>query len=93
MTAHRKPALSISADTCPRAPRAVGANVPTRHRRVQGGADRCGRLRGVRYARVQVLWLCVGHREHAPNCHGKEGVAGSSPAEGSSSNALVIGGF
>jgi hypothetical protein len=31
----------------------------------------------------QAFWLCMRQRDDAPDCHGKEGVAGSSPAEGS----------
>jgi hypothetical protein len=39
--------------------------------------------------RVQALWLCVSHRDDGPDCHGKEGVAGSSPAEGFGNRATA----
>jgi hypothetical protein len=83
MTAHREPTAWMSACTMSTRSSTVRAEVPTRYRRVQRRADRCSRLRAIRSARVQALWLCVGHREDAPDWHGKEGVAGSSPAEGS----------
>jgi hypothetical protein len=70
-----------------RIPRSTGAKakakVPTRYRRLPKRANRCGTLRDRVSQAMQALWLCVSHREHAPDCHGKEGVAGSSPAEGS----------
>jgi hypothetical protein len=45
--------------------------------RISAGACRCGFARP-----VQGLWLCAGSPRASPDCHGKKGVAGSSPAEG-----------
>jgi hypothetical protein len=39
--------------------------------------------------REQGLWLCALARERLPDCHGKEGVAGSSPAEGFTNRAAA----
>jgi hypothetical protein len=57
--------------------------VPRRCRRMPNGADRCRRLRTPRARPMRAFWLCAGHLRASPDCHGKEGVAGSSPAEGS----------
>jgi hypothetical protein len=38
---------------------------------------------------MQALWLCISHRKRAPGCHGKEGVAGLSPAEGFGNRATA----
>ena len=40
-------------------------------------------------AAVQALWLCATNPGPWPDCHGKEGVAGSSPAEGFGNRATA----
>jgi hypothetical protein len=45
--------------------------------RIGAGTCRCGFAQP-----VQGLWLCAGSPRALPDCHGKEGVAGSSPAGG-----------
>ena len=49
-------------------------------------AERCGLVLVVadrREQALQALWLCAAHPRAPPDCHGKDGVAGSSPAESS----------
>jgi hypothetical protein len=56
--------------------------VPTRYRRMPNGADWCRWLQTGASWPLQAVWLCAGRPRVPPDYHGKEGVAGSSPAEG-----------
>jgi hypothetical protein len=57
--------------------------VLTRYRRVPKPADECSRMLEPDPAREQGLWLSAERPKTWPDFDGKEGVAGSSPAEGS----------
>jgi len=63
--------------------------VPTRYRRGPDGADRCRPLPLCVTRPTQRFWPHAGRRKDAPDCHGREGVAGSSPAEGFGNRAIA----
>jgi hypothetical protein len=56
--------------------------VLTRYRRMPNDANRCSRLPTGLARPVRGLQLCAGRPSASPDCHGKEGVDGSSPSEG-----------
>jgi hypothetical protein len=65
------------------------AEVPTRYRRMPEPADSCGLLQDAGNGPEQALPRSGARRANERDCHGKEGVAGSSPAEGFENRAAA----